>query len=50
MSNFVALCASHNLHKSNKVPTRIATNRLERHRRRYFPSGESTEIVWRYRR
>ena len=46
LSNFVALCARHNLSKGNKVPSRWYTRRLERRRRAYFPPGTRTEIVW----
>jgi 5-methylcytosine-specific restriction endonuclease McrA len=49
MSNFTALCASHNLRKGSRVPSRLYTNRLERRRSSYFPPGESTSIVWEYR-
>ena len=47
LSNFVALCARHNLTKSNHIPTHFATRRLERHRQTYFPPGVRTDIVWR---
>ena len=47
LSNFVALCARHNLTKGNRVPTHLATRRLERHRRTYFPPGARVDIVWR---
>ena len=47
LSNFVALCARHNLTKSNHVPSHFATRRLERRRRTYFPPGARVDIVWR---
>lgn len=50
MSNFVALCSTHNLRKGSRVPSRFYTNRLEHRRRSYFPPGEPTEIVWQYRK
>jgi len=46
LSNFVALCARHNLAKSSHVPGHFATRRLERHRQTYFPSGARVDIVW----
>lgn len=49
LTNFVALCAHHNLSKGSRVPSRLYTNRLERRRRKYFPPGEMTEILWEYR-
>lgn len=39
MSNFVAACAFHNGLKSNHLPTKAATARIEARRRRYFPPG-----------
>lgn len=44
MSNFVALCARHNLTKGSKIPSVVATRRLERRRRGYFPPGTPVEI------
>jgi 5-methylcytosine-specific restriction endonuclease McrA len=44
MSNFVALCARHNLTKGSRVPTGAATRRLERRRRAYFPPGMRVDI------
>lgn len=47
ISNGQALCARHNLAKSNWVPTVFYIRRLERRRRSYFPPGERVEIVYR---
>jgi 5-methylcytosine-specific restriction endonuclease McrA len=47
MSNFVALCARHNLTKGSKIPSVFATRRLERRRRGYFPPGTPVEIIGR---
>lgn len=47
LSNFVALCARHNLSKGSQVPSGWATRRLERRRASYFPAGARTDIVWR---
>ena len=47
LSNFVALCARHNLAKSSHVPGHFATRRLERRRQTYFPPGSRVDIVWR---
>ncbi|NNN04215.1 MAG: HNH endonuclease [Acidimicrobiaceae bacterium] len=47
LSNFVALCARHNLSKGSRVPSPWATRRLERRRRAYFPPGTRTDIEWR---
>ncbi|MCG7309690.1 HNH endonuclease [Brachybacterium sp. ACRRE] len=47
MSNQQALCAFHNNRKSGAVPTRMYILRLQRRRRRYFPSGEQARIEWR---
>ncbi len=47
LSNFVALCARHNLAKSSHVPGHFATRRLERRRQTYFPRDARVDIVWR---
>jgi len=46
LSNFVALCARHNLVKGARIPSRFSTRRLERRRKAYFPSGSRTDLVW----
>lgn len=46
LSNCAALCARHNLAKSNHIPTHFATRRLERRRQTYFPPGARVDIVW----
>lgn len=46
LSNCQWLCQGHNLRKSNTVPSFVYLGRLERRRRRYFPAGEATQIVW----
>lgn len=47
LSNCQWLCQTHNLRKSNTVPSFVYLGRLERRRRSYFPPGEATQIVWR---
>lgn len=39
MQNFVAACAKCNMSKGAKVPTRMASKRMENRRRKYFPKG-----------
>lgn len=39
MQNFVAACVRCNTSKGAKIPTRSATKRMERRRRKYFPKG-----------
>lgn len=40
MENLVAACMKHNRSKSAKMPTRLATWRITRRRKRYFPAGD----------
>ncbi|WP_277212305.1 HNH endonuclease [Isoptericola croceus] len=47
MSNAQGLCARHNRRKSDRVPGALYMYRLQRRRRRYFPAGEPTDVVWR---
>lgn len=44
LDNFVAACAHHNLAKSDKVPSKMATRRMERRRQRYFPEGAPVSV------
>lgn len=46
IANGQALCASHNLRKSNHVPSRLYLWRLQRRRRRYFPAEEPRVVDW----
>lgn len=46
MSNHQWLCVSHNLRKSNHVPSKVYVWRLERRRRRYFPQGIDPHVDW----
>lgn len=48
MGNFVAACAPCNLSKSNKIPTRYATNQITRRRRHYFPKHTPVDTGARY--
>ena len=47
LANAQALCARHNLAKSDHVPSPWYLHGLERRRRSYFPPGEPVQIVWR---
>ncbi|WIB65497.1 HNH endonuclease [Curtobacterium sp. MCBD17_040] len=47
MSNCQSLCATHNLQKSNHVPSPFYIHRLQRRRARYFPTGVSPRVEWR---
>ena len=47
--NLVWGCARHNLRKSSRMPTRMATWRIARRRRRYFPSGVQVRPGRRFR-
>lgn len=47
MSNQQSLCRTHNLRKSDRVPSRWYILRLERRRRRYYPPGVSGRVNWR---
>lgn len=40
MRNFVAACGTHNMRKGSKMPTALERIRLQRRRRRYFPTDE----------
>jgi hypothetical protein len=44
LDNFVAACANHNLAKSDKVPSKMATRRMERRRKNYFPEGAPVAV------
>jgi 5-methylcytosine-specific restriction endonuclease McrA len=44
MKNFVAACEFHNLSKGAKMPSASEKATIENRRRRYFPSGVSTEV------
>lgn len=44
LDNFVAACAHHNLAKSDKVPSKMATRRMERRRKNYFPEGTPVAV------
>lgn len=46
LSNCQALCARHNLAKSNHVPSRLHVTRLERRRASYFPPGTPVDVSW----
>ena len=46
MSNCQSLCATHNLRKSNSIPSHWYIFRLEKRRRRYFPDGTSPRVEW----
>lgn len=48
MDNFVAACASCNTSKGAKVPTFFATARLEKRRRKYFPTARSIAVGQRF--
>lgn len=48
MDNFVAACASCNTSKGAKVPTFLATARLEKRRRGYFPTALNTAVGQRF--
>lgn len=47
MSNCQSLCAPHNLRKSAIIPGKFYIARLEKRRRRYFPTGISPKVEWR---
>ncbi|MFE6966691.1 HNH endonuclease [Agromyces sp. NPDC057679] len=47
LSNLQMLCPTHNLAKSNKIPSALYVWRLERRRTRYFPAGVSPKVEWR---
>lgn len=47
LANAQALCARHNLQKSNHAPSAWYLRRLEHRRRSYFPPGEPVQIAWR---
>lgn len=40
INNLVAACAPHNLRKSAKMPTKLASWRIQHRRKRYFPVTE----------
>lgn len=44
LDNFVAACAHHNLAKSDKIPSKMATRRMESRRKRYFPEGTPVAV------
>lgn len=44
LANFQALCARHNLRKSDRVPSMWAIRRLERRRARYFPDPAQARV------
>lgn len=48
LGNYVAACARCNMAKSNRIPTRFETLRLERRRSRYYPTGTFTSTGSRY--
>jgi 5-methylcytosine-specific restriction endonuclease McrA len=47
MSNCQSLCAPHNLRKSATIPGKFYIARLEKRRRKYFPSGVPRKVEWR---
>lgn len=46
LPNGQAMCAKHNLRKSDRVPSRLYIWRLQRRRQRYFPNAEPVQVVW----
>ena len=46
LSNGAALCAWHNLRKSDRVPSRFYVARIERSRQGYYPAGVDPTIRW----
>lgn len=46
VANAQSLCARHNRSRSARIPSRWYIARLERRRRKYFPSSERVEVDW----
>ena len=50
VANGQAMCAKHNLRKSDWKPTRLYLWRLAHRRATYFPHGTQRHVVWRLNR
>lgn len=50
MSNHQWLCVSHNLRKSNHIPSKLYIWRLEQRRKRYFPAEIDPKVEYRIAR